>query len=264
MKKNPTGTGTVRQRPGQRPDGRWEARYSAGINPANGKYIQRSVYGKTQAEALQKMQQRLRDLDDYDLDKPQSVTVSAWMQTWFDTYTMQLRDTTRRQYADNIKNHINPNLGTIKLEKLTPVMVQNFFNRISSSQYREGKGMSPKSVRNIYQILHKALDQACKPTQRLIKFNPCDDITLPAIEHKEMQVLTPEEAQKLLDAAKDSIYYSELFIALFCGIRRGEVCGIKLEHVDFVDKTIYICDRLQRDRMNHAGLRDVPLKNKNS
>ncbi len=264
MKKATSGTGSVRQRP----DGRWEARYSAGIDPATGKYKQRSVYGKTQAEVLQKMNAALRDLEEHDFDKPQAVTLSAWMQTWFDTYTVQLRDTTRRQYLDNIKNHILPNLGAVKLEKLTPMMVQEFFNKLSSPKYRTGSkgqeknGLSPKSVRNIYRILHQALQQAVKPPLRLMKYNPCEDIILPAAEHKEMQVLTPEEAQKLLQAAQCSIYYPAIYIALFCGIRRGEVCGIKMENLNFNDRTILICDQLQADRMGDGGLRDVTLKNR--
>lgn len=264
MKKATSGTGSVRQRP----DGRWEARYSAGVDPATGKYKQRSVYGKTQAEVLQKMNAALRDLEEHDFDKPRAVTLAAWIQTWFDTYTVQLRDTTRRQYLDNINKHIIPNLGAVKLEKLTPLMVQEFFNKLSSPKYitgskgRECRGLSPKSIRNIYQILHRALQQAVKPPLRLLKYNPCDDIILPAAEHKEMRVLTPEEAQQLLQAARVSIYYPAIFIALFCGIRRGEVCGIKMENLDFDDGTILISDQLQVDRMGGGGLRDVPLKNR--
>ena len=42
--KGAKGGGTIRQRP----DGRWEARYTLGIDPGTGKQIQKSVYGKTQ------------------------------------------------------------------------------------------------------------------------------------------------------------------------------------------------------------------------
>jgi hypothetical protein len=51
MSKNARGAGSIRQRP----DGRWEARYSVGFNPATGRQIQKSIYGKTQKEVRQKL-----------------------------------------------------------------------------------------------------------------------------------------------------------------------------------------------------------------
>ena len=47
------GGGTIRQRP----DGRWEARFTVGRDPGTGKQIQRSVYGSTQKEVRQKLAQ---------------------------------------------------------------------------------------------------------------------------------------------------------------------------------------------------------------
>jgi len=49
--KGAKGGGTIRQCP----DGRWEARYTLGIDPGTGKQIQKSVYGKTQKEVRQKL-----------------------------------------------------------------------------------------------------------------------------------------------------------------------------------------------------------------
>lgn len=46
VKKVPNGGGTIRKRS----DGRWEARYTNGFDPKTGKQIQKSVYGKTQAD----------------------------------------------------------------------------------------------------------------------------------------------------------------------------------------------------------------------
>ena len=58
MTKGAKGGGTIRQRP----DGRWEARYTLGIDPGTGKQIQKSVYGKTQKEVRQKLTAITADL----------------------------------------------------------------------------------------------------------------------------------------------------------------------------------------------------------
>ena len=49
--KNAKGGGTIRKRS----DGRWEGRYSIGLDPQTGKQIQKSVYGATQKEVRQKL-----------------------------------------------------------------------------------------------------------------------------------------------------------------------------------------------------------------
>ena len=46
-----SGGGNIRQRP----DGRWEGRYTAGIDPGTGKQIQKSIYGKTQKEVRERL-----------------------------------------------------------------------------------------------------------------------------------------------------------------------------------------------------------------
>ena len=58
--KNAKGGGTIRKRS----DGRWEARYTLGIDPKTGKQIQKSVYGKTQKEVRQKLTAITAEIDD--------------------------------------------------------------------------------------------------------------------------------------------------------------------------------------------------------
>ena len=60
--KGAKGGGTIRQRP----DGRWEARYTLGIDPGTGKQIQKSVYGKTQKEVRQKLTAITAEISPYD------------------------------------------------------------------------------------------------------------------------------------------------------------------------------------------------------
>ena len=57
--KNAKGSGTIRKRS----DGRWEARYTTGIDPKTGKQTQKSVYGKTQKEVRQKLTEVTAEID---------------------------------------------------------------------------------------------------------------------------------------------------------------------------------------------------------
>lgn len=74
-KKSAKGGGTIRQRP----DGRWEARFTIGRDPGTGRQIQRSVYGATQKEVRQKLAQAVAALDNGTYTTPtRSPSPSGW------------------------------------------------------------------------------------------------------------------------------------------------------------------------------------------
>ena len=73
--KGAKGGGTIRQRP----DGRWEARYTLGIDPKTGKQIQKSVYGKTQKEVRQKLTAITAEIDDGTYMEPCRMTLDEWL-----------------------------------------------------------------------------------------------------------------------------------------------------------------------------------------
>lgn len=75
--KGAKGGGTIRQRP----DGRWEARYTLGIDPGTGKQIQKSVYGKTQKEVRQKLTAITAEIDSGTFTQEDKTTVEQWLKT---------------------------------------------------------------------------------------------------------------------------------------------------------------------------------------
>ena len=71
------GGGTIRQRP----DGRWEARFTVGRDPGTGKQIQRSVYGSTQKDVRQKLAQAVAEVDNADRG-PVARHLAAGLSRW--------------------------------------------------------------------------------------------------------------------------------------------------------------------------------------
>ena len=74
-KKSAQGAGTIRKRT----DGRWEARFTTGFDPASGKQIQKSIYGKTQKEGREKLAQITVELDEGTYLEPGQMTLEEWM-----------------------------------------------------------------------------------------------------------------------------------------------------------------------------------------
>ena len=86
-----------------------------------------------------------------------------------------------------------PGLGSSKLSKLEPLEIQEFYNGLT------GKGLAPKTIRNIHGVLNSALNQAVK--WGLIRRNPASLVDLPKNSKKEMKVLDPGQAACFIDAS---------------------------------------------------------------
>jgi len=153
--RNAQGAGTIRQRP----DGRWEARYTVGRDPGTGRQMQKSVYGDTQKEVRQKLTQVTTDIDRGMYMEPSKLTVGDWLDIWLEEYTGNIKEHTRTTYETQVRVHIKPALGAVKLSVLTAPAIQRFYNSLIKDN-GDKSGLSAKSVKNINGVFHRALDQA--------------------------------------------------------------------------------------------------------
>lgn len=198
-KRNAQGSGSIRQRK----DGTWEARYTTGRNPATGKQVQKSLYGKTQKEVLQKLRQVQSDIDSGTFVEPSKMTLGQWAETWLEEYMGNLKQYSRASYSGHIRKHIQPKLGAVALQKLQPHQVQTFYNDL------EKNGLSPKTIKNIHGTLHGMLAQAVK--LGYIKSNPTEVCTLPRYVKPEIQVL-PEDSIKDFLQRIDSHQFEAVYL----------------------------------------------------
>jgi len=122
--RNAQGAGSIRQRK----DGTWEARFTIGRNPGTGKQIQKSVYGKTEKEVVQKKRKALAALDNGTYTEPTRMTLGQWLDVWTAEYLGAVKPGTVRTYKAQIANHIKPALGALKLQALNAHSIQAFYN----------------------------------------------------------------------------------------------------------------------------------------
>lgn len=235
------GAGTIRQRK----DGRWEARYTVGRDPGTGKQVQRSVYGATQHEVRKKLVQATAALDSGTYKEPCKMTLGQWLDIWTADYLGGVKPSTAFLYGEQIRLHIKPALGSVKLEALNAHDIQRFYNGLSAQ--KEGKrSLSPKSVENVHGILHKALQQAV--AVGYIQFNPADACTLPRAEKKEIKPLDKEQTAAFLKAIEGHRHEILYKVALFTGMREGEILGLMWDSVDFEKGTITVKRQLRREQ----------------
>lgn len=262
-KRRSNGEGNIRKRK----DGRWEGRYTAGHDPVTGKQVFKNVLGKTQAEVREKLKKALEENQKTDFTQRGKYTVGQWMEEWFENVCkLKVRPSSHQTYRGYIDHHIAPYIGKLPLEKLTTMDLQKLYRKLMNKgrverieAENQPKGLSAKTVWNINQVISSAMDFAV--AQKIISENPCKNVSLPKIEHKEMQTIPAERLQAFLEEAKASGIYEMYYIELSTGLRRGELLGLKWEDIDWKNRIIKV--RRQVARVN-GEIVEAPLKTKNS
>ena len=148
--------------------------------------------------------------------EPSKTPLSEWLETWLETYVkFSVKPYTFDSYTRVCEKHIDPILGSHKLSELNPIQIQQFYNRLLSAN-----GLSPKTIKNIHGVLHRALQQALK--LGMIKQNPSDLCDLPKVQRKEIKPLEQEDIVRLV---KRQTIHNSKQTSSYDIIRTGSVEG---------------------------------------
>ena len=250
-KRNAQGGGTIRHRP----DGTWEARYTLGRDTGTGKQIQKSIYGKTQAEVRKKLQASITAIDNGTYLPPQKMLLSVWLDIWLSEYVKNsVKPNTFKSYCTQVELHIKPALGATQLKALTAHSVQMFYNKLlaegkevkvkddSGAVRIEHRPLSPKSVHNVHGVLTKSLSTAVRIGY--LNVNPADACELPRQEKKKILPLDETSIKCFLQELDDEPYKYLFIVALFTGLRQSELLGLQWSCVDFEAGTVLIDKQL--------------------
>ena len=248
------GEGNIRKRK----DGRWEGRYVAG-HDANGKEIRKNVLGKTQAEVKDKLRKAIEEAKYLDVAKADEYTVERWVKTWFEIYSKpNLRESTQERYLNHIEYHIIPEIGHIKLRKLTVRDIQVMYNNVrdhgrvlKGPNDKRDKSLSASYIHSLHRMLKMCLERAVK--EELLIRNPCDNVVLPKVEREEMKILKPENIKAYLAEAERRGCLPMMFLELCSGLRKGELAALLWEDLDIENKTISI--NKQATRVKGGGVK---------
>ena len=231
-KKRASGEGNLRKREDRNG---WEARYY------DAKGNRHSVYGKTQAEVRKRLAEAVKKEEEKDSAlEEEDLTVGQWLAIWQRDFLGNVKPGTMISYETQIRVHILPALGEIKLTALRTPVVQRLYNQILA------KGLSPKTIKNIHGCLHRALDIAVR-VGYLTK-NPTSACVLPTVRQAEMQPLDTPDLKKLLEALRGEEYEAIITTALFTGMRSGELLGLTWDCIDFSNGIIRVTKQLLQPR----------------
>lgn len=198
----------------------------------------RSGY-RTRKEAEAALAEYLHDRATGSSLERSKLTVGELLARWLDDHARtRVRPSTYQSYRTQVRRHLIPALGAIKLTSLTPLQVERHYTAAIAS------GLSPRSVVYQHRLLREALQQAVR--WRLVGRNVADAVTPPRGSRPEMHALSPEHVQKLLRAAEGDPQHALLYTAIYTGLRRSEIIGLRWDDVDLDRGTAAIRQTVQR------------------
>ena len=165
---------------------------------------------------------------------PSEYTFAQWLDYWYkDIILPQIEETTAYGYRGMIENYLKPQLGEIRLQKLTARDIQQYYTWLMGE-----KELSPNTVIKHHNLLTNTLNAAER--QEYITKNPMRAVSPPKKRQREAKFYTPEQLGILLDRAVGTRLELPVFICAYLGLRRGELCGLRWSDVDLEHKTITI------------------------
>jgi integrase len=249
--------GTIRERS----PGRWLVRYSPEADPATGKRHRINVTVEGDRKAAEKELRRLlKTVDDGVHVDPARISVRELMDRWLEAIRPEVAPTTHERYAQIVSHYLGPALGNLQLAKLAPVHIQKCYSDLAQGGRRDGKpgGLAPRTRRQVHAVLSSALTRAVE--LQLLARNPAEVFKKrqPRVERHEMTTLSIDQSQHLLASLRHSRVYWPVLLALFTGMRRGEILALRWRNVDLDRGIVRVVESLEQTK---AGLRLKPPKN---
>jgi integrase len=228
-KQQGNGSGTVYPRKNK--DGKITSYLGAYYAP-DGK--RRTVSAKTKSACRDKLRQAMSDADKGMVFDAGNLTVGQYLDTWLLTIKGTVRQRTWERYEQLVRVHIKPALGHFKLKDLTRAHVKNLYGTL-------------RNPRHTHITLHEALSDAV--ADNLIPRNVSDGLKLWKPRKKEINPLTPEQARAFLEAARGDRYYALYVLAVYYGLRQGELLGLKWADLDLDTNTLQIRRTMSESRI---------------
>jgi integrase len=147
--------------------------------------------------------------------------------------------------AHNVKQHLcwwEIRIGHFNLTDILPEMLDEYRDTLLKEPTHQGKKRANATVRHYLTSLSCVFLAAVKKWH-WIKVNPLRDVEYPTISNARKEVLTVDECCRLLKACQESrnpYLYAMVALAIFTGMRKGEISNLRWEDIDFEKKLIHL------------------------
>ena len=166
--------------------------------------------------------------------------LDRWEEGWA---TLQVGPRTLERYVELLRLHVVPHIGALPLHKLQPVHLAELYSELLA------KRLSPRTVGHVHRVLHKALTVAVEWS--LLSRNPAAIAKPPRVQAREIEIITVEQAQTILQHLRGRALYPIIALVLATGMRRGELLALRWGDVDLDGGRIQVERSLEQTKAGH-------------
>lgn len=225
--------------------GLWDVRYDAGYD-GEGNRIQKFKGGfRKKGDAESFVAEQTTKIKNGTYIEPAKMFLFQYLDQWLGDKKSEISPTTYSGYEVNIRCHIKPYIGGIKLQDLRPAHIRQLYTVLKQNREVKVEGekrnfdaLSSTSIRYVHRVLSKALEDAFM--EETIPKNPAKLVKPPSKEKFEAGFLTAKQIREMLDKFQDDDMYIPVLLSVLLGLRRGEALGLQWQDIRFEDKLISI------------------------
>lgn len=242
----------------RRDDGLYQKQITAG-RKADGNYIRKTVYAKTQKDLESKAEEARKEWEFGGISLSPKTTFAEITDIWMDSFGGIQTERWRYQQWRIIKKHLYPTLANMQVKDLKQIHLQQLINAKAKEGYATG------TMKQMKQTAKRILDIAVEAD--MIRRNVFEKVKVPKVEPTERQALTSEQIQMVNETWETHFMGYPAMIMMYCGLRRGELLALRWRDVDLENDVIHVTKAVElvinqptvKKPKSKAGIRDVPI-----
>lgn len=252
----------------KRGDDTYRLKFDAGRDDKTGKRKTQFVtFHGTKRQAQVKLAELIASVSASTYVEPTKLTVAEFVRSRVDHWEAagDISARTAQRYRQLVENQIVPRIGAKLIQKLRPLDIEAFHADLRTSGRADGKGgLAPRSIGHAHRVLSKALRDAVK--NEIIVRNVARAEPAPKVPDAEMVIV--QDVPALIEKLKGTRLHVEAMVALFTGMRAGEILALKWGRVDLDKKIIFVREAIEQTKIHgirfktpksKAGRRDITL-----
>lgn len=193
------------------------------------------VYDKDLKQCCKKLEDLRYEVRHGSYTRKENMTVDQWFHIWLEEYKeLQIKEGSKLVYSDAYRLYIKPKIGKVKLQAVQGEHIQKIYNDLKRKNY------SNSTIDIVATVLSGMFKRAY--LNKRITDNPVK-MASPEFkkeEEKEMRVMSKGEQKLFMEYAKNSWLYPLIVVALYTGMRSGELRGLTWDKVDFDKRWITV------------------------
>ena len=240
-KRRPKGDGSVQQLAKDK----YKIQITVGYDQ-DGNQIRKSFTGQTQREVIAMLNKFKSEKQFGTLVAPTAMIMGDYILRWLASKKINIKAKSYSTYKFSCEKHIIPALGSLKVQKVTTAVLNDYFVDKATS------GLALASLAQHRAILSGIMTLAL--SEGIIGTNPVTLVSSIPKTRPQQIVLSDEQIKKLLDVARTyksvrtgmglHCIYHIILLALATGMRRGELLALQWRNIDLTNNRISIIDNV--------------------